>query len=875
VAKQSLLLVDGDARSLRVLEVSLKKAGFNVTTAVNGRDALDKVHTAQPDLIISDIVMTEMDGFALCENLKADPALQEIPFIFLTGETAIEHKIRGLELGVEDYLTKPIYIKEILTRVRILLQKRQRARIEEKRDGRTRFAGDLRDMGVVDLIQTIEVSRKSGLIHFKGEGEKRAAIYFRDGKVIDAEAGRLTGAEAVYRLLTWGDGEFEVAFRSVRRKDAIEMSSQGLLMEGMRRLDEWGRLLEQLPDIESVFEVDTDELSERLSELPDELNWLLKLFDGRRTLMEIIDAGEYPDLECLELISKLYFEGLITEVEPGAEEEAESPLGELWIPSTRDTKPIRVQTPPPTSEPPILQDDADADHDEHIVSTSELDEANVEVDPGTPVADAVPTPVAHERNPTSRLVDEAIAQASPAVPFARIGRTTQRGVAVTAGGKRAVRERMRSPEKAERSRVNLAEDEFEDDTPLPRPQPEEDDFDPESIVNELDKYDAQSIADEFDAGPTPLPDPMPDPDTGPHRVVSSEGAAVASASGEVVDFYEEEPTDPARELITIPPRRTEAEEAEARAEAEAEAKAEAKAKAEAEARAEAEAKAKAEAEAKAEAKAKAEAEAARAKKAEAEKKAKAEAEAKAKADAEPVIPIEEDWDQPRSRVPLYAVVGVVGTLLAILIVYLASGGSKSKTSGGAAVMDAGAMAGVVADAGGAAAPADATRVAVAPIDAAAPIDARRKVAVAPPPDAALPVDARVKKVVVRKPRPDAAPRKKGYRDYYREARKAYRRRNLRQALKAVDKALDERKTARALTLKANILDASGDRSAALAAVSQAVRISPSSADAWLVKGMLHLEKREFPAARAALKTYLKLRPTGSKAEQVKILLEGK
>ena len=135
MAKQSLLLVDGDARSLRVLEVSLKKAGFNVTTAVNGKDALDKVQTAEPDLIISDTNMPELDGYALCEELKTNSEWADIPFIFLTNQTSIEHKIRGLELGVEDYLTKPIYIKEILTRVRILLQKRQRAQSEAVRFG--------------------------------------------------------------------------------------------------------------------------------------------------------------------------------------------------------------------------------------------------------------------------------------------------------------------------------------------------------------------------------------------------------------------------------------------------------------------------------------------------------------------------------------------------------------------------------------------------------------------------------------------------------------------------------------------------------------------------------------------------------------------
>src|SRR5204862_1136938 len=203
-----------------------------------------------------------------------------------TAEAAVEKKIKGLELGLDDYLTKPIYIKEIVTRINSLLQKRQRTRFEERRDGRTRFAGRVQDMPVVDVIQTIEISRKSGVIQFVGERGRQAAIYFRDGKVIDAEAGSLQGEDAVYRLLTWSEGEFEVVFRTVRRREVITMSSQALLMEGMRRLDEWSRLFEQLPPLTHQFDIDAGELASRLAEIPDENNQILRLFDGKRTLLE-------------------------------------------------------------------------------------------------------------------------------------------------------------------------------------------------------------------------------------------------------------------------------------------------------------------------------------------------------------------------------------------------------------------------------------------------------------------------------------------------------------------------------------------------------------------------------------------------------------
>src|SRR5262249_58900276 len=81
--------------------------------------------------------------------------------------------------------------------------------------------------------------------------------------------------------------------------------------EGVRRVDEWGRVVEQLPTLETVFEVDYRELADRLGEIPDEINGILRLFDGRRSLLQVVADCEFGDLEALNVVSKLYFEGLI------------------------------------------------------------------------------------------------------------------------------------------------------------------------------------------------------------------------------------------------------------------------------------------------------------------------------------------------------------------------------------------------------------------------------------------------------------------------------------------------------------------------------------------------------------------------------------
>ena len=420
MSKQSLLLVDGDTRSLRVLEVSLRKAGFSVTPAVSVTDALDKLEVNAPDLIISETKFaSDLDGFELRRRLRSTPGWGDIPFIFLTAETAIENKIRGLELGVDDYLTKPIYIKEIVTRINILLQKRQRQFLDLKKDG-TRFAGRVTDMPVVDVIQTIEVSRKSGVIQFSNGPARTATIYFRDGKVIDAEAGTLQGEDAVYRLLTWNEGEFEVEFRTVRRRETIATSSQGLLMEGMRRLDEWSRLLEQLPPLAHRFEIDAAELASRLGEIPDDNNRILRLFDGKRTLLEVIDGSDFGDLECLQAISRLYFEGLLIDLDPG-------------VRSRRDTGKsgphLLVESPPVTPIEEVVsgpidvsvlsdrlaQADARAPTDSADLvprlSAEQIDEHNIVSE------EEIRGPLSGGYRPSSlRLIDEAVAAAQAIEP---------------------------------------------------------------------------------------------------------------------------------------------------------------------------------------------------------------------------------------------------------------------------------------------------------------------------------------------------------------------------------------------------------------------------------------------------------------------------
>ena len=316
MTKQNLLVVDADPRSLRVLEVSLRNAGYNVAGCPSVGKALEILHTNKPDLILSETAFNDMDGFEFVEQLRDSPEWSDIPFMFLSSDESIESKIRGLELGVEDYLTKPIYIREVIARVGIELARQAREGLARRTgDARTRFSGSLTEMSVVDLLQTIDVSRKSGVLNLTSSDGEQGLISFDSGAVIHAAVDDLRGEDAVYRLLLMRDGSFDLEFRPVSLVErTVHRTTQAMLMEGMRRLDEWSRLSELLPPFSTVLEVDGEVLRERLHDTPDDHNTMVRLIDGSNPISDALRAhgGDYVD--ALRKLVDLYFEGIIREV---------------------------------------------------------------------------------------------------------------------------------------------------------------------------------------------------------------------------------------------------------------------------------------------------------------------------------------------------------------------------------------------------------------------------------------------------------------------------------------------------------------------------------------------------------------------------------
>jgi len=123
LANQTVLLVDDEEHILELLKFNLLNAGFKVMTALNGEDAIKYCQEALPDIILLDVMLPGMDGLETCKRLKSQPRTASIPIIMITAKSEEIDKLLGFELGVDDYITKPFNLRELIARVKALLRR--------------------------------------------------------------------------------------------------------------------------------------------------------------------------------------------------------------------------------------------------------------------------------------------------------------------------------------------------------------------------------------------------------------------------------------------------------------------------------------------------------------------------------------------------------------------------------------------------------------------------------------------------------------------------------------------------------------------------------------------------------------------------------
>ena len=197
--KKTVLVVEDEEDILALLHFNLIKAGYEVVCAARGEEALTAIAAGTPDLMLLDLMLPGIDGLEICRRLRDDPATGEIPIIMLTARGEEEDVVRGLDLGADDYVTKPFSIKVLLARIQSVLRRRSEAR--RQADGGELIHGDLRIHPGRNLVQV---------------GGEPVELTFTEFRVLEALASRPGWVFTRYQIVNTVRGEdYSVTDRAV------------------------------------------------------------------------------------------------------------------------------------------------------------------------------------------------------------------------------------------------------------------------------------------------------------------------------------------------------------------------------------------------------------------------------------------------------------------------------------------------------------------------------------------------------------------------------------------------------------------------------------------------------------------------------------
>lgn len=239
-ASVRILLVDDDPGARDLAGAVLGVAGHSVTTAGDGREGLEKAVASPPDIVVTDVQMPVVDGWAFARSLRSHPRTALVPIVFLTALDSPDDVLQGFSLGADDYLPKSSALSELPRVVARVVARRLELQEMVDHRGSTAFRGDLEKLGLPAVLFLLESVAKTGTLRVSSP-RGHAVLYLREGAVIGAElreSGVLRDAHLVYHATTWTRGDFEFVDGPVSGDDAIRMSTPELLLEAARRQDE-------------------------------------------------------------------------------------------------------------------------------------------------------------------------------------------------------------------------------------------------------------------------------------------------------------------------------------------------------------------------------------------------------------------------------------------------------------------------------------------------------------------------------------------------------------------------------------------------------------------------------------------------------------
>lgn len=231
-----VILVDDNPLILELLRRGVSPHA-ETATYTDATVALLRCIEEPPDLVICDYRMPVMDGSEFVKRLKTRPKTQKIRVILVAAKSDIDEKLTALTDLVEEFFVKPFYVKELASRTKKVLERIYWEKMQKAAPQEGVISGRLSEMNLIDLLQSLELGQKTCSLTVTRDGES-CRMFFSDGQINHAELGSVHGDAAVYQVAGWADGSFQIDFNARSEKHTTTQSTQGLLMEALRLLDE-------------------------------------------------------------------------------------------------------------------------------------------------------------------------------------------------------------------------------------------------------------------------------------------------------------------------------------------------------------------------------------------------------------------------------------------------------------------------------------------------------------------------------------------------------------------------------------------------------------------------------------------------------------
>ena len=307
-SKQLIFIIGARNKSNLFLKYLLINEGYKVLLIEEGINIQKYVEEEVPALLLSEFDGLEGYTTDLLKEIKSTNITKLIPFVFIMKNTERSIVPELYELGADYIIFKPISRENTLSDIKgILIKSQKNQRSLLTRGG---ISGDLKDMSVIEIIQTLDMNEKTGILKIS-HGEDNGYVYFNRGKMVKAKALNLKDEPAIFRILQWREGTFIFENKIYSKEKSVHMPDQRIVLEGLQRIDEMNKLVNELGSLDSIPVAKTIRDTHVFMDLSmDEKSIYLRL-DGKNTLHHYIRYNAIGDLELIRLFFALHRKGIV------------------------------------------------------------------------------------------------------------------------------------------------------------------------------------------------------------------------------------------------------------------------------------------------------------------------------------------------------------------------------------------------------------------------------------------------------------------------------------------------------------------------------------------------------------------------------------